>query len=382
MVPFAPRPPQGFALLLAALVLGILAMATLALAGARGSATERDAITRDALRQARDALLAYAADRAIDAQVGPGYLPCPDRDGDGWAEATCGSLSGDSGQAQRLGLLPWKTLALPPLRDADGELLRYAVSARHKGLLNCAASLGCIDMSPASALGTISVRDASGGWIHDGRIGDPAHAIAAGAAAVVIAAGLHGRLDAVPGIDDNTAFVDRTDMRAGNGDGFVAGPVASATGAPLADDRVIAIGYGDLMPRVMARVALEASHCLRLARDATGAWPAPEPACGDPTSIGRVPLAGLAGCNLASNTHAWWSTWSPYVLYVRPQACGVAGDCIHVLDADGALRSSGHQGALLVGVQHEACNSSRLACAGGWCNVRASEGLDVALAIP
>jgi hypothetical protein len=66
---------------------------------------------------------------------------------------TCGSLAGDSGQAQRLGRLPWKTLGLPDLRDGHGERLWYAVSTKYKGLLNCAASAACLDMTPAAALG-------------------------------------------------------------------------------------------------------------------------------------------------------------------------------------------------------------------------------------
>src|SRR5690606_298057 len=88
---------------------------------------------------------------------------------------------------QRLGRLPWKTLGLPDLRDGHGERLWYAVSTRHKGLLNCAASAPCIDMSPGAAVGTITVRDGSGAVIHDGT--RPHHGPGAGAAAVVIAPG-------------------------------------------------------------------------------------------------------------------------------------------------------------------------------------------------
>src|SRR5512142_1165139 len=134
----APRGRRcGAFLVLAALVL-LLAIGTLfaTVATWRISAA-RDRATERALAQAREALVAYAADRPITAIVGPGYLPCPDLDGDGWAESTCGSLDGASGQADRLGRLPWKTLGLPELRDGDGERLWYAVSSKHKGLLNC-----------------------------------------------------------------------------------------------------------------------------------------------------------------------------------------------------------------------------------------------------
>src|SRR5689334_15590187 len=227
----------GMALVLAALFL-VAVLVSLAALGRNGLATsaQRDRITERALAQAREALIAYAAERPIDAAVGPGYLPCPDADDDGWAESTCGSLSGHLGQADRLGRLPWKTLGLPDLRDGAGERLWYAVSTRHKGLLNCAASRECRDMSPASALGTITVRGADGRAVHDGTIADARFAAAGGAAAVVIAPGAalvradgHAQsracangecadprnyLDVAParaGGEDNASFTDRTD---------------------------------------------------------------------------------------------------------------------------------------------------------------------------
>src|SRR6185437_7723389 len=219
-------------------------------------------------------LIAYAADRPINAAVGPGYLPCPDLDNDGWAESTCGSQDGSSGQAERLGRLPWKTLGLQDLRDGDGERLWYAVSSKYKGLLNCGVSRACIDMTPPVALGTITVRDASGRPVHDGTLAVPGRAQDGGALAVVIAAGAplerigadasrtmqrrecasadcdsEGRcltdppqraapcnpanyLDRSPA-EDNADFVDRNDPagRAANANGFIAGPVFAADGA-------------------------------------------------------------------------------------------------------------------------------------------------------
>jgi len=86
------RRQHGAVLIIAALLLAAafgcvlaLQLALPASEAARSRATER------ALAQAREALLAYAADRPIDPVVGPGYLPCPDNDDDGWAEPTCGS---------------------------------------------------------------------------------------------------------------------------------------------------------------------------------------------------------------------------------------------------------------------------------------------------
>jgi len=324
MVP--PGRSRGLTLLLAILVLA-LAFAAIAVVSALAPAANRDAASDRALAQAREALVAYAADRNITAWVGPGYLPCPDLDDDGWAEATCGSQSGDTGQEQRLGRLPWKTLGLADLRDGYGERLWYAVSSKHKGLLNCAQSRACLDMSPDAALGTISVRDAAGTLVHDGTSTDLYAVDRGGAAALIIAPGAplrrigasadqrrecappdcdaSGRcladpprraakcdpanyLDrapdrALPG-EDNADFVDRNDAagRARNSNGFVQGPVADREGRVSVNDRIAVIAYRDLMPRVMRRVALEVAQCLRFYASRPengGRFPRPAPAC-------------------------------------------------------------------------------------------------------
>ncbi len=189
------RARRGFTLAVVLLLLAtaaLFAVASLEVT-VSGVFARRDRASDRALAQAREALVAYAADRPINAGVGPGYLPCPDLDDDGWAESTCGSQGGDTGQASRLGRLPWKTLGLPDLRDGGGERLWYAVSSKHKGLLNCAASRACVDMSPDAAIGTITVRDPGGLLIHDGTSTDLYAVERGGALAVVIAPG--ARLD-------------------------------------------------------------------------------------------------------------------------------------------------------------------------------------------
>ena len=88
---------------------------------------EEQAQTARALAQAKDALLGYAMIYA-KTHTGemPGYLPCPDHNGDGSA-STCG----DQGYSV-IGRFPWRTLGLPPLRDGSGECLWYAVSGGYK----------------------------------------------------------------------------------------------------------------------------------------------------------------------------------------------------------------------------------------------------------
>lgn len=80
------------------------------------------------LHQAKEALIGYALAYAdTNANNLPGYLPCPDSNGDGDAEPACG-LAGQSA----IGFLPWRTLGLPPLRDSSGSCLWYAVSGAYK----------------------------------------------------------------------------------------------------------------------------------------------------------------------------------------------------------------------------------------------------------
>ena len=375
----------GAAILLAVVMLTVVLLGALALqAGTRSLREERERLSERALAQAREALLAYASGHPINEAVGPGYLPCPDLDNDGWAESTCGSLSGDTGQQQRLGRLPWKTLGLPDLRDGHGERLWYAVSTKYKGLLNCAASRACVDMAPAAALGTITVRDASGAVLHDGTIADPARAAAGGAVAVVFAPGppldrrgiLQRRECAFPecdgngvcvtspaqraatcdpanyldasgalrgGSEDNASFVDRSDAagRALNRDGFVQGPVLAAGNAVAVNDRLAVITYGELMPRIMRRVALEVAGCLRsYASRAENAsrYPWTASACADTASPvlesigaieGRIADTPFQGAALAGLLPRWWRTQtrSPETLSdlpTRDDACRIA----------------------------------------------------------
>jgi hypothetical protein len=337
-----------------AIVIAIAALLAIALTALFTSALARSATgprryaASDAvLASAREALIAYATARPVGEIVGPGYLPCPDLDDDGWAEPTCGSLTGETGQWQRLGRLPWKTLGLPDLRDAFGERLWYAVSSKHKGLLNCTVSAECLDMSPEAAIGTITVRDASGTVVHDGTSSSPYEPGSGGAVAVVIApgpplarwSGLDGSplvqartceggrcngagrcltepptltpkcdpvnyLDRSPGPafadEDNARFVDRNDAagRMANRDGFIQGPVVGHDGAMWVNDRLAIVSYDDLMPRVMRRVGEEVASCLQQYADLpahAGRTPWAAPACRSGDANARLRQADASG---------------------------------------------------------------------------------------
>jgi type II secretory pathway pseudopilin PulG len=378
---------RGAALIIATLLLAGAIGVVLAMEWARAAGSaQRDRASDRALAAAREALLAYAADHAITTIVGPGYLPCPDLDNDGWAESTCGSMNGDSGQSERLGRLPWKTLGLPDLRDGHGERLWYAVSSKYKGLLNCGVSRACLDMSPEAALGTITVRDPAGTLIHDGTIAEPYRAVEGGAVAVVIAPGPRLERIAADGaaveqsrecragdcdasarcltdppqlaatcdpanyldragaarfaFEDNADFLDRNDAagRARNRNGFIQGPVVLPDGRVAVNDRLAVIGYRDVMPRIMQRVALEAAHCLsRTAAANANRYPWPTPACAQASPdaatawqarsgvfFGRIadtPFdASACSIDTASAASTWWAAWRPFVFYAVARA--------------------------------------------------------------
>jgi hypothetical protein len=129
-------------LLLAVLVMGSL----YALLSGVNTATaelqqKRDDATAVALRQAKEALIAYAATRPAR----PGALPCPDLDNNGIAggagfygnnsEAIPGGIHGGfscPNPGRQIGRLPWVTLGLPDLRDAGGERLWYVMSGNFR----------------------------------------------------------------------------------------------------------------------------------------------------------------------------------------------------------------------------------------------------------
>ena len=101
-----------------------------------GVMLEKQAQTARALAQAKEALIGYAATYA-QTHIGQpqGYLPCPDSDGDGSAETSCGKAddnNNDNTGHSVIGRFPWRTLGLPPLRDGSGECLWYAVSGTYK----------------------------------------------------------------------------------------------------------------------------------------------------------------------------------------------------------------------------------------------------------
>lgn len=117
------RRQRGVVLVLAALpwtlLLGTALLGLVPSLWTQGGSSER---TVAALSDAKAALLGYAASYADqhESGAGPGYLPCPDVDGDGSPDPAC--------PRDALGLLPWRRLGVAGGADAITTPLWYAVA--------------------------------------------------------------------------------------------------------------------------------------------------------------------------------------------------------------------------------------------------------------
>jgi hypothetical protein len=110
---------------------------------------DRHRVTQDALVKAKEGLIA----RAVTDANRPGSLPCPDTDDDGDAEIFAGVNC-----PSYIGRVPWRTLGLPDLRDANGERLWYALSPNFRD--NSAG--GALNSSTAGLLSVTGTQPAAG----------------------------------------------------------------------------------------------------------------------------------------------------------------------------------------------------------------------------
>jgi hypothetical protein len=117
-------------MLLAIVTASAIFVAALGQPGTRTAQQEQER-TAQALQQAKEALIAWAANNSTD----PGLLPCPE-DTSNIGTATEGdtlTAPPNCGGLPAIGRLPWYALNLGDLRDAYGERLWYAVSPGFRG---------------------------------------------------------------------------------------------------------------------------------------------------------------------------------------------------------------------------------------------------------
>jgi len=110
--------------------------------------TRKQQETAKALAEAKEALLGYAVSYYDNNFGYIGLLPCPDLDAndanlDGKPDYPEGAEHGScvARNISALGRFPWRTLGLPPLKDAYGECLWYAVSGPFKNASSARTNL-------------------------------------------------------------------------------------------------------------------------------------------------------------------------------------------------------------------------------------------------
>lgn len=284
---------QGAALLVMLIIL-VIGISAILVSSLKSSALtlKRDERTAEVLAQAKEALIGYAVNfNTVSGR--PGDLPCPDTNNDGYQEASCGNASGSTGQALRIGRLPWKTLGLPDLRDGSGERLWYAVSNNFKynTRTTCTNSnlSGCLG---SDTVGTITVYGSDGSIQNTGNT-------STGAVALIIAPGdVLLRQDNIAqsrgctvGVDcdttdkctsaspttvpkcnpvnyldvitiggiteDNASFIDGSATN-----GFIQGRIQDNNGHTILNDQLLVITRSNIVPLLEKRVAGEVKNCL------------------------------------------------------------------------------------------------------------------------
>lgn len=385
---------QQGAVLVVMLVVMIVGTTTIVVSALNSWALKLEQLKKNSevLAQAKEALIGYAVSVRIDFNsclvAGNnckrlGDLPCPDRDGDGVAENSCGDAGG-SVQTYRLGRLPWKTLGLPNLRDSSGEQLWYSVSNSFKNNTRTACTspglVGCLN---SDTHGTITIRDASGNIVNDGNTMSGAIAVVIAPGSVITRQGETTLQDrSAGGMNTSTNYLDTatigaitednadfTDSNSTNG--FIQGPIKDASGNIIVNDQILIVSQDNIMQPIQKRVAAEVRQCLNGYASAVQnrgryPWasrvrPTSSPSYGDRTDyvFGRVPDTPFndtsedsgyqmldvwtADCNI-NPVSGWWLDWKELVFYgladaykpISPistpaaNACDTVGACLKV----------------------------------------------------
>lgn len=190
---------------------------------------QREAKTRVALQQAKEALIGYAAAH----KTHPGNLSCPEQLSisspiEGQANTNC------TGSTNILGRLPWRSLKLDRLTDGFGEPLWYAVSS----------GFGSSSNITNNSIGNIAIDGAANA-----------------AVAVIIAPGpaLSGQTRQQPSPTTPPQPSDYLDLS--NASPVINAFVSTGTAATF-NDRIIVITKADLFKAVNKRILAEISGSL------------------------------------------------------------------------------------------------------------------------
>lgn len=367
----AARSQRGFALIailaLAALITAFLISSALN----RSSAdvlNEREQRSMDALRQAKAALIAYAA--AVDWRLQsptaqpylqPGALPYPDIDGDGKSDPIG---TGITPTGSIIGRLPWVTMGIDDLRDASGEKIWYALSHDFRKL-QCTNAPNSLPLAPVGCTRINS--DTQGQLTATGAVS------ASNVVAVLIAPGSAIAGQARP---SNTPS-DYVESYA-KGDGIHFTFTTNARPDNQLNDRILVITQQELMaavePVVAARLERDIAPLLQGYYALWGAYPFPAPFVGGPapSNPGRTLPAykgatttAATGGLLPLTTDPTFLSWSaPVTVTEKPGGTGNAASssCTSTWSGGGAGGVSGGPSCTLTSVDCSHTTSSTVNC--------------------
>jgi hypothetical protein len=280
-------------LVLAVVVMGAALIIVKTLNAATWKA-DRLRVTNAAFAKAKEALIA----RAVADNNRPGSLPCPDTDGDGAAELFAGNQC-----PSYVGRLPWRTLQLPDLRDAEGERLWYVLSRTHR-------DHSAAEPINSNTAGEITVNGATPSTQVLAALISPGRPLIREGAAGMQSRDCPGNCTAAANYLDIAGGID-------NAAGVVGGAI-NVTYVPETasfNDRLLAIHADDIMPLVERRAAREISLALKARYEswqtATGRgfypWAAP---LNDPANPGPGVDGTLHGHLPSSATPLVWTSAS------------------------------------------------------------------------
>lgn len=355
------RTERGYAMLGTIALVGLFAAAAVTThLGTDALGNRQTNITAIALAHAKQALIS----RATSDGNHPGSLPCPDAvtsipgvnvPNDGVADLLAGSAC-----PQHIGRLPWRTLGLPDLRDADGERLWYMVAPAYQDspakIINsgtsgqitgydCTLSAAATQAWPCDAPRLVSTAP----WV-----------------AVVFAAGatIATQLRAGTAANDPAQFLESY-----NSSDPWRLRIASSTAH---NDRLTAISTEDVHAQVQRRIAGELQSALTkyaaiMAAQGTPALPWPAANCNSSTQCNATPLSTplptIAKGYLPSNdvilnqimtaqSMAWFDRnhWRTAFVYSIDAQCGNTGSAgLCGIDFAGAAAGIIPSGTTIIG---------------------------------
>lgn len=304
----------AFIVMLVIMVIGVTAFFISSLSSAAFN-SKRDAVTADALAQAREALIGYAlsSEKANSLTARPGNFPCPDTDapgtiGYGDEQGSCSTAGGTT-----IGRLPWRTLGLPELLDGDGEPLWYALSDNFRR-----SNSPLTNPINSDTQGTLLVYDRDGITL----LTPPG---SEGVAIVFAPGHIVGSQQRSTPADQTTAS-NYLDIAVGHNNATAGGSFIAADKSNTFNDRLLIIRTRDFMPIIERRVAkeLQALFATYLAANGVYPYPALFSSCQDSTTCnsnnsicrGRLPY-DVWGGSYSLPTTAYGSPWFASNLWYR-----------------------------------------------------------------